>query len=521
MTPASRLAGDVYQCAECCRLSLLCGQCNDLEVGRTLNRVFAAYCRRCGGSLQHPKRADSYFRQWTLASRFEYDWRYVSTESPVAECVADLHDVPGFRAGTQVLLERSFVDGLLAVHQGGGGMALVRVFSPTSSRSKPNGPLWAEPEEEAVEVPDGDYVPEVFRPYPIVRTWDGRRLLFSTRYAVFCLDLRSLPGWNIDPEHTDYRAIASFSRVPDWRLAAAPIAIPAALSGESQVGLLVRHVRSNAYRWKTLDLEAQQAVDDDAASWTELDLRGAPVQWRAIGRQGIAFSTPLGQWWWDFSAAERCQSAELRRVLDYTTAARQLVLDQHTSELNSFRRPMQYVLPVKEGRQVVGYGAYYRSTGGGSLETCYVRLEGGTADNPRMLLGASTAIPMGRWSEPDTGLTEMLFLAHAGGGGELYRQPPGLLTLDRLPEWTPAPEEIHGLYFVDPLLVLLLEDDAPGMRQLEFRTLRHSANRPVVKGLRLVADPLMWSRWLFTCERQGDEHRVYRRTFEVRSERDS
>lgn len=509
------LSGGVYCCARCSRLSMMCSEPSALSADGSapcaaLNRPFSRFCRRCGSPLWSRRRGRTIAERWRLASRFDDAYR-LSAQSPADEPalafgppvnVIQLQDLDGARP-PQVLLEWRFVDGVLAIHQGGGFMAVVNPFAGDDQGSSLGRPIWTQPEERHVELRDAAYEAQVFRPYPPAVTGDRRYLLFSTPYAAFALDLCSLPGWTAGSRGADFRTLVDCTSQPDFRLAAAPVPLS---QDPHQVGLLLYGQTRGEYFWRVLDLARGPARPSPLNSETlvPLKMRGWPCQSVTVEGRVIALSTDRGHWVWRLSDAAAGKADAMVRTWPAGESTGTLFLDYHVGDRKRFWRARQRVCWENPLGGRDGFEWYYQVSPdgirGGQLEYYFVPLSTLEAKLPTRAETHREATPIGPWRSPDSGnMMEMLFL----DGGTLYRSAGGVAQLGFL-GLLMDPDEILSLWLDDPLLVVLSVDKVrSGCQQITVFSLRDQQQRIHEGGMRLAADPLVWSRWLFTCRREG------------------
>ena len=430
----------------------------------------------------------------------------------------DLESIPRLRPA-KVLLEWTFVDGLIALHQGGAFMAMVNSF-PSDTATEP---LWWRAEEERSSMRDMAYTAEWFRPYPPTVTSDRRCLYFSTPYAVWMLDLCSLPGWTVEGS-----AAVRFLNLLDstdrltWRIASPPVPLD---ESPRQAGVVLFHTEEQRHYWTVIDVPSNcDQRNSDAsgeAAWQRiipLPLEGTKCQCSAVGQQAIAFSTERGHWLWRWSDARALNTEAMLRTWQPRDGVHYVVLDQQVERRDDFTwRKQHIVLDPGEGAnsgRAEGFEWFYQSSEDGHspsyFETYHVSLGDLNFHLPARASHERAALPIGPSVNQDIGLPEMLCLG-AGRGGELYRHTGGS-NLTTMILHTVDKNETNALRLVDPLLWILSRDEEhPEAKRLSLYTLRHTESRLRVPNLRLAADPLIWSRWLFTCEYRGHTICICRR----------
>ena len=519
---AEPLCRRVYRCASCARLSMRCAKpgCD------ALNRPFSRYCRHCRVDLFSRSQTVPVTRLWSEARRFGYAWQFPRSVRPEGIAaplgppvlVAKLGQL--LQPERSALLEWSFIDGVLAVHQGGGFVALIHPFFDLEGGHRAEGVFSQHRESQCVSIPAGSCQAETFRPYPPAVTADRRRAIFSTPYAVFVLDLDNLPGWAAVRAESDFRKVLDFTSRTELCVAAAPIP----LGPESdKVGVLIWDRNAERYRWSVQEVAAGHAMAEpgsEADVGVPLPLCGERCQCHLVGDDVVAISTTHEHWVW--RCVDARQSRTQAMVRTWPPAGRQdgwLSLDRHVQDRTAFSWPRQQVL-VSPGRgPIEGFDWYYQSArdagAANSLEYYHLSLSGLAAQRPMGFSEAPAGLPIGPWRSPDSGLEEMLFV-ESQRGGALYRQMPGRPCLTSLQGCSIVEDGIDSLRLDDPLVTVLSSDpETPGRRRITFYSLRHPGGAVQADKLPLVADPLVWSRWLLTCERNESGVCLFRRNLPI------
>jgi hypothetical protein len=511
----SQLSGDIFCCVGCGRLSYRspCAECQEL------NRPFSRFCRGCGENLSFDREEKSALKQWQRGSQFSYKWKFKPApksdngrryaEPPEVIELAGSRDLPGFRNPT-VLVQWSFIDGLIALHQGGGPLALLQPFADRAINSRP-ATLWSQQEANYLELPNRQYDAELFRPFPPLPSLDHRLLFFSTPYAVFAVDLHSLPGWTV---HGGLPRVSCFDLrdyvpAPACTLQAAPI--PLAVD-PPRVGLLLRSTEDASFYWTVLSLRPNGTPDGPAEPPVPLGLRGDFCQYGLILRAAITFSTEVGHWVWPWNDALASRPKALKATRHTQRGDGRLALDAHVQDrrLFSWRKQFHQIELDKNSPDACrGFHWFYQA--GGRMESYHVSLPEIKFQQPHGCSQWPAAMPIGSWLSADNRLQEMLFLGDHTNG-ELVRRMPGERRLQSLRQTTAGATELDAVALHEPLLVLLTKDPRQkGYHRPELRTLWHPNVVAVADGLRLVADPLVWSRWMFTCERiETNDERDFR-----------
>jgi len=484
-----------------------------------LNRPYSHHCRRCGAPLLSRRRARTIAERWRKAGQFDEADRLSSAPadrpgSALGEtaCVTQLQDLEGARP-PRVLLEWKFVDGVLAVHQGGGFMALVNPFGNLTDDGHPQLPIWTQPEEPHVEVRDVPYEAQLFRPYPPSATSDRRYLFFSTPYAAFALDLCSLPGWAAGNRNADFRTLVDCTPGLDPRIAAAPIPLA---QDPYRVGVLLYHAGRDEYRWLVRDVAGGSVARPQPGDGegVVLPMHGSPCQYALVGDRVIALSTNREHWLWRFSDALAGKADSMVCTWLAGDSGGTVCLDYHVQDRRRFSWARQNVCFNDPLLASDGFEWYYQSSPdgiqAGQLEYYYVPLGTLSAQLPTRATIHSGALPLGPWRPPGAGgMLEMLFL-DAAGGGELYRCPGGVAPLNFLDILMDF-NKIVGLWLCDPLLTVLANDSThEHCWEITILSLQERQQRIRAGQLRLRADPLVWARWLFTCQLDGANLAIYR-----------
>jgi len=238
-----------------------------------------------------------------------------------------------------------------------------------------------------------------------------------------------------------------------------------------------------------------------------------------VADQVIAWSTPLGHWIWRCEDARTSNASGLLCTLSGDNQSDlELILNQHVvRDRSAFTLHRQHVLlehdPDHDDRDAASFEWFYQRAGQGETMQSYrVFLRQLSKTAPRGSLVVRNAQPIGQSCSKDDRLPEMLFSDH----GDLYRRRFGQGDLSQMTDFTIEAEAIRGQVLHDPLLVTVSRDAInPGCQRLDLLSLWFPSPRATVSGVHLVADPLMWSRWLFTCEQVDTEYQVLRREFPV------
>lgn len=462
-----------------------------------------------------------------------------------------LETIKGFRP-PKVLIEWTFIDGLLAIHQGGGFMALTNPFGDLVEYPHSSAIVWSHPEDSLLrkhhfESPDASTdQADVFRPFTPFATSDRKYVIFSTAYAVFAIQLASLPGWHYRAE-TEATVLWAADPSLESRLAAAPVPLtrqiarpnrrsrPAAVTHPNQLGLLLYDSTSQQYSWKVLTLDPKTAGDGKRGDAERpavnvpqpLPIDGSPVQILNVRDQSLVFATAAGHWLWSTEAARAgdCSAILYLPASDQSEGAIALDADMSSRGVFSWRNQHLLRKPDHDGvrhHEEEYFELWYARHHNGRYSVERRRVwpgdpEGTQKAHPQPVITDYTARPLGEWvsSDTDRSAREMLFAVESAG--EIYRRPItgddprplGNIQIGRL-------NEIIGFRLHDPLLVVIRYDPTSEKpHKVELRSLRHPDRRAIAAGLALKADPLPWSNFLFTCEETKQGVAIVRRDYSV------
>ena len=549
-------AGDVCCCPRCRRLSWTCNQ----KKCHAQNRLFTRFCRRCGSALYSIQDDSHALGQWRTAAGFSTDWyfrhptavsrgRKPSAAMDNTTEVLDLTTLDGFDSAAHVLLEMVFVDGLLALHQGGSTLAVINPFADVGRAESSPVVVWKMAEEEMIKRPVLQESPAAtLRPYPPVTSGNRRHLLFSTPYAVLALDLWNLPGWATGRKLTNCRPIFQSAGETGTRLAAAPVPFG---GPNDAFGLLLR-TTDNRYLWKIVELSPDAATtvrrdqhgvanDEYLNDAIELKLEGGPCQVTRVEDAVIAFSTPRGHWVWTCAAARDGKWQELLQTRQQEGQYDEFCLDRHIEDRARFQYPRQVITLDRDiaGRpQTLTW--YYLLREDNSLESYRVNLPDRVVNSPRKSTGYTKAEPLGRRNVDR--LPEMLFRS----ADRCLRLGYGQYELNFIGELHLRTGQVRGFEYSAPLLMtVFLDPQTPRKCEIDLLSVstlltaqmampkeneavarsmmaktspadesegnpfsnqaRLDPRRMTLEQLDLIAMPLVWSRWLFTLERQDSQ----------------
>lgn len=559
------VGNDVFLCRTCGRLVFRCVA----EACQALNRPFSRFCRCCGES-QHPGSGPTARKRWEEVQRFDFDWMFPIVGEPFGQQSTTSHAPPAatssvLELGTiqgsrlpKVLIEWAFIDGLLAIHQGAGFLALAHPFGDLAESPHASALIWTRPEADLLrqhefELPYGnEQRAEMIRPFPPMATADRKFAIFSTKYSVITVELASLPGWHYRSEPRASVVWFADSSL-EILLAAPPVLLtPSAPQLRrpfrhapdpipNVIGLLLQDSTTRSYFWRVVSLDEHSlAAGVTEANGEELINHGSPLpihgqsaQILGFQDEHLVFATPEGHWLWSSEDARRGDDSKLVSLPARNGEVGEIVLDAEIQTRSIFSWRYQHLLRKREPDRMPHRADAARQ----HFELCYARLQSGHyavewrniwPGDPE---GTSRSIPQRIFSHDqnarplgdcaladDASVREMLFLV--GSAGELYRRPiTGDLPRPLVNLQTGQLDEIHGLRFYDPLLVVVREDATPVALKyaVELRSLRYPNQRAIANAVSLKADPLPWSNFLFTCEGTADGLAVIRREYSVAS----
>jgi hypothetical protein len=492
---AGAFAKDVYRCTRCGRLSIKC------EISRcgAVNRPFTLFCRRCRDSVLVHDCKGTGDELWEAAARLNVD--ALPTTSQAAETVCNLSLLAGVQS-RKSLLTMQFIDGLLAIHQAGCCVALVHPFSQCDGNGDADRTIaYAKPEEDRFR-----YRAEQCRPYPPLRLGNHRHILFSHPAAVYAVDVWSLPGWASDVEPTRFHTLVDCGGDGSARLACSPVAW-----GDSKFGLIsYTNDASGQARcyWAAFDVgeqSTQPPIENLLQRSVAIGVTGWPCRAETVGNSVVVIATPEGHWAWRLDDASAGRVDRMRRTWPTAAAAGKLVMNRHDEDDHEFHalRHCLFYHSNGDGREPRRYTHYYqRSQGAADVLECYgVDCESLEAERPTLLDSARGVMPLGPYRESDEGPRRMLFADND------YLWFEDGLRLERLPrqQLAGAVANAAGVAFRDPTLALVQGGN------LHVRSLATRDETCPIALPEIAAEPLLWSRWVFTIERNPDDSLLLRR----------
>lgn len=457
-----------------------------------LNRPFMHFCRNCRADLLESGPQVSVNESWDRATRAS--GRFApNTASPQAELLLDLEQLPEFSHPPQAFLALRFLRGLLAVHQSGCFAALLHPFrTAVVGGYSRHAVAWLGVEPRKMRDARDE------RPFEPFNMPDSRHVVFSHAQAIYAVDTWTLAGWSLGEPR--FHCVAQVTGT-GFRIAAAPAPIDAS----KRCGVLLVDQRTNSYYWLTVDLQSKESahVDDPASPLLiRLPIKGYPCQVFADGGPLITMSTPDGHWVWRQEDAGASRVDLLKQTWPYEQggdaeehASGETLLDKHLLDPRQFRYSRLHwsYPPRTRGTPHDRLYCYYVAGDERSyrLESYHVDIEANrlVATHSRVLDERSGYIPLGTHRGRTT---ETVFV----GGKRL-----GRLTGARVEPWPDSgliedATAASGLIWSDPLIMMLRRVGGP----LELRTLTFPNEGYTLRLPKLLSDPIVWSKWLFTHE---------------------
>ena len=472
----------VHECPHCRRLSI---KCEDRNCG-ALNRPFSLYCRRCNDDMLVWDWAGTADQLWLQASRFGQQAFLAEMGDP--EDLIDLSSLSVFRR-PKALLAIRFIEGLLAIHQTGGYLAIMHPFV-----DKSESPLWCD--REMVDTPSTE------RPFDPCKMGDHRHLLFSSPLAVYSVNVWSLKDWAYSAEKPRYKTCIDFGDGRSHRLAQPPIVFD-----DKYIGVLIS-TSNGEYQWGVFDIDEPMQVPECIGDCVHLPITGPRCEAHVVADQIIAFATEVGHWVWQLSDARRRDTSSLRQTWPPKDEEGRLIMDASLDDATAFRVPKQFLCcPKLSGNDWPPYFTWYylkKAHPTNSLEKYRVSFDSLAVSRNVTLDCQNDTIPLGLRGDP----AEMLFAAD----GQLRTDNHG--ALEKIPIRTAFSgiNEASGLYFHDPLITIVETSRTPSRRTITFRSIEHPTTTSSVDVPTIRSDPVVWSHWLFTNEvEEGQSHIIRRR----------
>ena len=449
------------------------------------------------------------------------------------------------------LLAWSVSHGLILIHQGGGGLAILQAYAD-SHKTSPCKTLWTAAERSLFAVPESwpnsmqiDYDSSLGRPYPPFTTTDQRFAVFSSPSGVAVFPLCELAGWAVDPGPKPIPLVElGGQRVPEWLVAAPPVFLESRDHDgryEISVGLLfIRRgltktagVNTPRFYWKVIDLNAnlighQKLTQKDFTEWEPLPIEGGscqPVSVRSRQRTsaiGLVFATPRGMWvgtvpYDQRHSPLRISPLNLTPAGNHTEATLQgLMLNAEVERRNFLRWERilcRKLIDSVETQQVVLWFAERAGTREGIYKVITFSWpeEGKGGPSPTVSVvevSPRAIVPVGLGQR--NGIAQMFFLMDRGA---LYSHQVGEQLRSEHGAFLPDIEQVSGIQLIDPLLISVARISRSALDEITVRSIRTIDLPPRKFGpFRLEADPLYWNGHLFVCERRDQQIHVLRIT---------
>jgi hypothetical protein len=393
-------------------------------------------------------------------------------------------------------LALEFVDGLLAVHQGGSYLALLHPFRFARVGSPGEDKLLFEREEALSE-------PFECRPFAPQKMADYRHILFSTPVAVYAVNVWSLRDWTFHQQQERFHVLVDVSDGKSPQLACRPLPLD-----ETRIGVL-SHWPDGRYLWRVLELPklmGGKPIRDLADGAVPVDVTGAACHVEIVHNNVIVFGTTEGHWAWFRQDAVACQGDRLRRTWPRDTPGT-LVANLHEASPHEFHALRHYLFHdhPPSGRQPRHFTWYYQRVGHPNPRVeCYnVDLQTLDAEYPMLLDENQATVPLGAYVDGESldAPRRMLFCSARRltyDSGAQLNFLPGHGHIEDV-------EQSAGAIFRDPALIVIGRGRVRGERLLTVRSLLYPNQPQLVTLPALQADPLLWSQWLFTVD-VGDNH---------------
>jgi hypothetical protein len=496
----------IRACRSCGRPTVACPTNSCRKVGAS-NRSFVRFCRRCKLDLLDT----SYFDLPGAWERERTDgWDLAPSAIGASEVVADLSSLIERSEPHSYSIALAMVRGVLAIHHAGQYLALIRADAAPAGDEY----LWEEPKDPFPRSPNRFATAPA--PHTPTLLSDERHLLFSCSQGVMALDLWGCHGLSAKDNSHRHRII---------RLNRRSIVVPPIPIDEHRIGLVSQGWSRPGdplpkYRWTIWDLSRGREHDDelsallDSEEAVELPILGPKIRCEMVDGRVIALATTKEQWVWKLGHAAASEVDGLRRTSPDNRSGSEASIDLPGDDFQGTNDGIGHSFLVSRpgggrgGRLPVRkFSWYYNVLRGNVPSTEYYEVDFETldAERPQALSLASGAEPIGPALD-DNDLPKMFFRAGMSTcshlDGPAVGQSRGGL-----------PSTIHSVRLAGPVAVIVGRNDH-GKRYILLTSLRHqSADASVtVEGELLSYHPLLWSRWLYTVERDpGGRLFVYRR----------
>ena len=471
-----RFSGAVHRCESCWRLSIRCEKpkCN------TLNRPLERFCRRCGDNMLEDNWEATAQQQWEWARLFGPECpRWSKSEAGRELATRDVGNLSNlsFYRRPESLIAFDFFEGVLVIHQPGAYVGFLHPFLEDSDIELAK--IWVEAEKLRS--------PDETRAFPPKLMSDRRHVLFSTPYAVFGVDIWSLPDWGSDGEEVVYKTLVDTNAPEQPKIVSEPIILP-----NQQFGLLTRDAKKN-YGWSVFDLAPMRSREPfDTTTAAPLPITGDMCAVEAIEGRAIVFSSPMGHWVWKLQDAIRSNVSEMVQTWPHQDGKRgeSLEMSEDVEHSRAFRKPTQFInLRRKDGKTIT---MYYRVKSGQEHRLDCYSIELDTLKRRGASTLADNGHPLGT---VERGPWDVLIACKNTLRCDNDRQ------LEDFPNHGPIEniDEVTGLVYRDPLLITISRGRSSD-RSVAIRSLNHPTNRITIDLPTLLANPVMWSSWLFTIE---------------------
>jgi hypothetical protein len=420
---------------------------------------------------------------WAAAGRPVID-DLAATPAP-PERVVELSQFWSYRT-PRSKLTMQLLDGLLAVHQAGSFVAILHPFQSLQGHdSGARGPLLER--EDRVEAPADacSFLPQ--------KMSDHRHFLFSSPYALYAVDVSSLRDFSSSREREQWHLLVDSSDEKSPKLACRPLPLD-----EARLALISQR-NDGQYLWCVLDLREQvqrRPLRDLSDVSVPIPLMGAKCHVENILGQCLAFATTEGHWVWRHADAANCKIDALHRTIGGDPGHQQLLPNRHDERGYEFHFLRHFVQAEARASRPSRFEWYYTQADVPIHQLWCYRVDCQTLDttNPCCLDDYHGVVPLGPCGE----FQRVLFC----GNRRLFFEQG--LQLRPVPEHGQIEdiERAAGAVFCDPVLVVI--EPASGKEwSLTIRSIHRPNQRLALNLPPIMADPLVWSRWLFTIER-GD-----------------
>ena len=489
--------GRIRACESCGRLMVACLKNNCPDI-RTYNRPFVRFCRRCGENVDQTA-------FWNEVRQDGWDLKPESFDPP--ELIADLSSLVESRSSERYLLAIAMVRGALAVHHAGQYLALLSACPGEKGKEF----LWEK---------EGDpFPPSPDRPVPAPHTprlLPGERyLMYSSPQGVLVLDLWSCHELSAKDNEPEYRIIQLKNR----SLIVPPIALD-----EHRIGLLTRgwsRTTELPYRWAVWDRSLPKEKDAERSAFLEteasekLPIEGRHCRCEVIDNRVIAFSTVKQHWVWQLEDAAKSSMTMLRTWPNHVRKHDDSIVMDDQNEFQTATNHIthsflvQYPGSASHLQRAERFSWFYRVRRHDGpireeIERYDIEFKSLDPQIPQSIRLTEGAKPIGAALDLND-IPRMYFKV----GGDIWYLSDGLsanLAQGGLPR-TIVSHQLAG-----PLILSVGSKDHDA-RYIQLDSLHHQNVHGVVSiENKLISDPLLWFRWLYTVELNAENRlSVYRR----------